>query len=107
EQATAALRESEARAAAEILGIESVEFFRLPDGGLQAGQPASDRLHGALVDWRPDSIYLPHAREMHADHRAAVRLLKRSLPGICDYAPRILMYEIWTPLQQIDEIVDI
>lgn len=107
ERATADVREAEARAAAAILGIESVEFLRLPDGALQASRSAVQRLKQLLVAWPPDCIYLPHGRETHPDHRAAVRLLRRALDGIQDYAPRILMYEIWTPMQQIDEIVDI
>jgi LmbE family N-acetylglucosaminyl deacetylase len=107
EKETACIREAEARSAATILGIESIEFYRLRDGALRVSPRAAERLRKMLVKWQPDCIYLPHADEMHSDHRAAVRLLKRALGAISDYAPRILMYEIWTPLQQLDEIVDI
>jgi LmbE family N-acetylglucosaminyl deacetylase len=65
------------------------------------------RLRESLATWKPKVIYLPHEGEMHADHRAAVRLLKRALQGVNGYTPRILTYEIWTPLQQLGEIVDI
>src|SRR5262249_53367106 len=75
--ATADIREAEARAAAAILGIENVDFLRLPDGALQASRGAVQRLRQLLVAWLPDCIYLPHGRETHPDHRAAVRLLRR------------------------------
>src|SRR5262245_21623782 len=107
EQETAQMREREARAAADILGIREIEFFRLPDGAVRATRPAVMRLRKSLAAWKPKVIYLPHEGEMHADHRAAVRLLKRALQGIAGYTPRILTYEIWTPLQQLGEIVDI
>ena len=107
EQETAHMREREARTAADILGIGEIEFFRLPDGAVRATSSAVLRLREVLTAWKPKVIYLPHEGEMHADHRAAVRLLKQALLGINGYKPRVLMYEIWTPLQQLGEIVDI
>ena len=107
EHETARLREHEAGTAADILGIREIEFFRLPDGAVRATRSAVLRLRESLTAWKPKVIYLPHGGEMHADHRAAVRLLKQALRGINGYEPRILAYEIWTPLQQLGEIVDI
>lgn len=107
EQETARMREAEARTAADILGVGQLEFFRLPDGAVRATRSAIMRLRESLTDWKPRVIYVPHQGEMHADHRAAVRLLTRALRGINGYKPRILTYEIWTPLQQLGEIVDI
>jgi LmbE family N-acetylglucosaminyl deacetylase len=107
EQETARVREREAQAAADVLGIGEREFFRLPDGAVRATRAAVLRLRESLVNWKPEVIYLPHAAEMHVDHRAAARLLKQALSGLSRYHPRVLMYEIWTPLQEIGEIVDI
>ena len=156
---TARLREDEARAAAQILGLHGLEFWRLPDGGCRATQELVDRLNSVLSAWAPQRIYVPHAREMHPDHRAAARLVRRSfvrlregvlqvwgaadLPGrgqaptaypMLDAdpfqegraeaaaiarpqrdvhqlrereLPVVAMYEVWTPLQEMDEIVDI
>lgn len=104
---TIAIREQEARAAAEVLGLEEPYFLRLPDGAVQCTQSAISQLRSLVLDWRPDVVYVPHAAEMHVDHRAAVRLLKLVYRDGPRDRPRALMYEIWTPLQCMDEIVDI
>lgn len=107
EEETIQVREREARTAAELLGIEEIAFFHLPDGAVCATPAAVSQLRKRLLEWLPELVYVPHLNEMHADHRAAVRIVKRSFQGIkCD-GTRVLMYEIWTPLQHIDEIVDI
>ncbi len=100
------IREQEARVACGILGIAQIEFYHAPDGALQATKSLVDRLRGKLQSWQPDLVYLPHQREMHTDHQATVRLTKRALVGL-PKPGRVLLYEIWTPLQAIDEIVDI
>lgn len=107
QEETGPIRELEARAAADLLGIAEIEFFRLPDGALRATPAAVSRLRQRLADLQPAIVYVPHTGEMHADHRAAVRLLKQSLDGLNCKGMRVLMYEIWTPLQRMDEIVDI
>jgi N-acetylglucosamine malate deacetylase 1 len=106
---TAALREREAQAAAQILGIEWIDFYREPDGQLRAGDQLVARLRDKLVEWRPERIYLPHDQEMHKDHPAAVAVLRSALSAAShvEAATEIRMFEVWTPIQQIDEIVDI
>jgi LmbE family N-acetylglucosaminyl deacetylase len=46
---------------------------------------------------------------MLRDHSAAARLLKRALSGSKRRHgnPEVLMFEVWTPLQEMDQIVDI
>src|SRR5258708_34867738 len=44
---------------------------------------------------------------MHPDHVGSVHLLRAALKGGSDSQPDILMYEVWTPIQQLDEIIDI
>jgi LmbE family N-acetylglucosaminyl deacetylase len=102
-----AVREAEASAAADILGITSTEFWRTPDGALRAVTPLVDWLRAKIGEVRPDLIYVPHEREMHRDHRAAARLLKRALSNGRSTAPDVLAYEVWTPLERMDEVVDI
>ena len=67
------------------------------------------RLQHELKEWAPDRVYVTHDREMHPDHRAAVRLIRKAMsgPGAPRQSPVVLMYEVWTPLQRMDEIVDI
>lgn len=109
ESVTAELREKEARAAAKILGIERTEFLRLPDGALRADATLVGSLSEKIRKWKPQRIYLPHGQESHADHRVAFRALRRALSdrGNSKSKPEVLMFEIWTPLQVLDEIVDI
>ena len=89
--------------------MKSVEFWREPDGGLSATAGAVKRLLLLLQSWKPDTLYVTHDREMHPDHQASVRLVKGALKRLGKRAPKpdVLMYEIWTPLQRMDEIVDI
>jgi LmbE family N-acetylglucosaminyl deacetylase len=101
------LREREAQAAARILGVKHLEFWRLPDGAVRPTRAAVDRLRKKLRQCQPDRIYVTHDQEMHPDHRGAVRLLRRALGGSKGNRPVLLGYEVWTPIQQLNEIVDI
>lgn len=106
---TALIREREAETAAAILGIADIDFWRQPDGGLRMTQPLVSRLVQVLECWRPELLYVTHDREMHPDHRAAARLVRQALRH--DQASmtnvKVLMSEVWTPLQRIDHVVDI
>ena len=98
------LREKEAQRAAEILGIAHLDFWRYTDGAVRATAAIVGRLQELLTTWKPDIVYAPHAGEMHADHRAAARITRRALQSR-PVASRF--FEVWTPLQRMDEIVDI
>jgi len=102
-------REAEARRAARVLGVAAVEFWREPDGALAASRRVVARLREHLREFRPQRLYVTHPGEMHADHRAAVRAVRRALPPPPAGAvpPEVWLYEIWTPLSRLDEIVDI
>jgi len=104
----ASIREQEAMAAAAILGVAQVECYRQPDGALRANRAIVARLSRRIKDWQPDTIYVPHSAEQHPDHAAALRLVQLSLRALnLEKSPRVLAYEVWTPLQHLDEIVDI
>ncbi|GGQ75439.1 PIG-L deacetylase family protein [Couchioplanes azureus] len=102
-------REAEAAAAAAALGLAGIEFWRLPDGRLTATRATSARLSELISTFRPDVIYVPHDGEQHPDHRAAARLVHRATARLDGGAarPRVLMFEVWTPLGELDELVDI
>jgi len=105
---TARIREQEAREATAILGIQKIDFWRQSDSALRATSKLVNRLRQAIIDWKPKYIYVPHIKEMHSDHQAAARLLRaslRSLPYKDDI--EIRMFEVWTPLEAMDEVVDI
>jgi N-acetylglucosamine malate deacetylase 1 len=101
----APLREREAEVAAAILGLDGVEFWRQPDGALRATRPLVERLRARLAEYRPELVYVTHPGEMHPDHRAAARLVRLSAGAVGP--PIVRMYEVWTPLPRMDDVIDI
>ena len=106
---TLKVREKESKQAAAILGIDQMEFWRQPDSAVRATKEMAGRLRKKIREWRPKMLYVPHDREMHQDHRAAARLVRRALCRKIPATPMpaVLQYEVWTPLQRMDEVVDI
>ena len=108
ERETARIREEEARGAAQILGLTELSFWREPDGRLQVTDDLTRRLAVYMENWRPHLVYVTHECETHQDHRAAAALVRRAVGEVRGApSPRVRMYEVWTPLQEMDEIVDI
>ena len=103
---TSHCREKEAKAAAKLLGYRSLEFWREPDGAMKLTRPLLRRMKEKLRSWKPGLVYAPHPREMHPDHRATSRLIRRAMEETRSDA-EVRLYEIWTPLQQIDHVQDI
>lgn len=102
------LREHEARAAADVLGITRCQFLRRPDWGLgddleQTGAELSELVR----ELRPERIYVPHAGEWHPDHRAANAVTSSVLAGDGVPSEAMLTYEVWTPLAQYEVVEDI
>lgn len=109
EDETIIIREEEAAAAAAILGIANIEFWKQPDGEFNSTDENVNRLVEKIKYYHPSIIYVTHDKEMHPDHKAAARLVatalkSAALPGV---KPIVWMYEVWTPIQQINHIVDI
>jgi LmbE family N-acetylglucosaminyl deacetylase len=102
----APIREREAIAAARTLGISDIEFWREPDSRLRASQRLVDAMAAAMDAFRPDTVFIPYIKDHHADHRAAARLARRAARE-CANMVRLLMYEVWTPVDEVDVIVDI
>ncbi len=101
------MREAESRAAALILGVESLTFLRQPDWCLDtAVDRAASALEPLLGVHRPDIVYLPTPWDDHPDHRAAMPVLQRALAGV-DIDPTLLGYEVWTPMNRFDRVVDV
>lgn len=105
----AARREKEAERAAKILGVRKIDFWRQPDTRLRASQSLIRRMKAVIEQLDPRWIYLPHAHEAHPDHRAAFRLTRAAFfqSEINHSPPRLLAYEVWTPIQQLGLLVDI
>ena len=103
---TSRIRTEEAKAAAKVLGYQSLEFWHEPDGALKLTRPLLKRMKEKLGAWKPGLVYAPHPREMHPDHRTTARLIRRAIDETKS-AAEVRLYEIWTPLQQIDHVQDI
>ncbi|MBI5611082.1 MAG: bacillithiol biosynthesis deacetylase BshB1, partial [Deltaproteobacteria bacterium] len=77
---TPALRQQEAEAAAQVLGLHWRGNLGLPDAGLDG---ASDTQVQALVEQlrviRPELVLAPWRHERHPDHVAASQLAKRAV----------------------------
>jgi LmbE family N-acetylglucosaminyl deacetylase len=101
-----AVREREALAAAEILGTAQPEFWREPDGRLRARASVVERLAEAIARYRPALVYAPHPGDDHPDHRAAARIVRLALRAAGSGVP-LRQFEIWTPLAQIDHVIDV
>ncbi len=103
---TSRIRMEEAKAAAKVLGYRSLEFWREPDGAMKLTRSLLKRMNEKLRAWNPSLVFAPHSREMHPDHRATARLIRRAMEETKS-AAEVRLYEVWTPLQQIDHVQDI
>lgn len=109
EEETIMTREQESKDAAIILGVSHIECWREPDGGLLVTPHNVSRLAEKIVSSGVAIIYVPHEQEQHPDHRAAAHIVNtaiKQLPASIEI-PVVWMYEVWTPIQAIDHIVDI
>lgn len=102
------IREAEAKKAARILKLAALEFFRLSDWTLNEHiREAAHLLKPILKRETPKLIYLPHPREWHPDHQAAVPILRAAMRGTGMPQPELRGYEVWTPLAEHDHVEDI
>ncbi len=102
------VREGEAEAAAKVLRLADLAFLRRPDWFVGEGvDDAAALLRPILSREIPQSIYLPHGREWHPDHRAALAVVRAALRASGLPAPELLTYEVWTPLSEYDQVTDI
>jgi LmbE family N-acetylglucosaminyl deacetylase len=101
------VREAEAEAAGEVLGLAQLIFLRCPDWYVgDATVEAAARLRVIIERETPDAIYLPHGEEWHPDHRAALPIVTRALRNT-GIKPTLFAYEVWTPLREYDHVEDI
>lgn len=102
------VREAEAEAAARILGIAALSFLRRPDWYVGDGvDEAAAALRPVLEREAPEVVYLPHDREWHPDHRAALAVVRSALRVGTGGGPVLRTYEVWTPLSEYDRVEDV
>lgn len=80
------LREAEARAALDVLGVggSNARFLRLPDGAVpRAGEAdfaaALQQVEELVADFGPQTVLVPWRRDPHRDHRASWQLFAHAL----------------------------
>lgn len=114
----ARIRETEAKEAATVLGVEDLVFLRNPDGYLQANQDNMVRAINLIRSKKPDIIYTHAANDAHSDHRTTNQIVAQAVfraagpwfqetegePWTTD---TVLAFEVWTPLQSVHYVEDI
>jgi LmbE family N-acetylglucosaminyl deacetylase len=101
-----AAREREAAEAAQVLGIEDLQFWREPDGRLRARRAVVQRLAEELRRTRPSVVYSPHRGDDHPDHRAAARITREAV-ALAGRRVQTRYFEIWSPIEAVEDVVDI
>ncbi len=102
------IREAEAHAAAEILGIKTLHFLHGTDWSLsQEVSKTAAALRPILEKEAPEIAYLPHAGEWHPDHKVSMTILQEAITSFGLARLRVRCYEIWTPLSQFNHLENI
>ena len=102
------IRELEAEAAARLLGIAALEFFRRTDWQVaDEHEVASEQLATVFRREEPAIVYLPHPDEWHPDHRASAGIVTAAIRKANCGTPELRGYEVWTPLSSFAEVEDI
>jgi len=65
------------------------------------------KLRRIMLQEKPTRIYLPHPREAHLTHRRTTELVTEVLESMKGLNPDVWGYEVWTPIERPDLVVDI
>ncbi|OKI40718.1 hypothetical protein A6A29_38655 [Streptomyces sp. TSRI0281] len=111
--------ESEARAAASVLGVSEIVSLSGDPVQVAPSRRLLLELVGAFRRFRPDVLYVPHADEDDPTHRVAAKLAHEARwvaayavyeeagPPVSSPAREVYEYEVWTPLSDPAVHVDI
>lgn len=104
-----AVREDESRAAATILGIEHLQFWRETDREVACTENTIAKAKQAILEANADLILTPSIHEIHPDHRATAWIVVEAARRLANEGRelRVAMFEIGAPLQRADVLVDI
>jgi LmbE family N-acetylglucosaminyl deacetylase len=91
-------RKSEARAAAEFMGFERVDWLDFPEGALSLNEVAlGAQLARLLRELKPELLFCPYVADHHRDH-IAVALALASAIEQTRWQGEVWCYEVWSPL---------
>lgn len=96
------IRLQELKKALEIAGIDKLFCLNIPDSTLLKNKKAVMQFDASQYKY----IFVPNSREDHPDHKAANKFFK-AMRFWGKTKARIYEYEVWTPLQVIDILIDI
>lgn len=103
-----AVREREAEAAAEVLGLADTVFLRHADWGVADElERVVPQLLRIAEKESATEIYAPHPLDEHPDHAAAHQAAFRAVRALGDPAPTLHTYEVWTPLPRWTRAEDV
>jgi LmbE family N-acetylglucosaminyl deacetylase len=91
------LREREARAASETLGIDDCVFLRNPDTALAASPETVAQVSAVLRARQPGVLFVPSPMDTHRDHRQTCVIAAKALAA-CSLPMEVYLYEIWAPV---------
>lgn len=111
-------REEEAREAASVLGVKSLEFFRYPDGLTQFSREMKIEMVSLIRRIKPKIIFVHASTDTFPDHQTIRDLVLSAITGAAGpwyqeatgdpWSPKtILGYEVWHPILNYQIAVDI
>lgn len=91
-----AVRTSEVKQAGALLGLESLQFWQVPDRQVSVDENLITRALEAIAALHPASVFFPAALEIHPDHRATGHLVWQALQRahVSGLSPTPYAYEI-------------
>jgi LmbE family N-acetylglucosaminyl deacetylase len=102
------VRQEEARAATDLLGVSSIDFWPEPDRGLALRADLIERVANAIAAIAPGAVFFPGPLELHPDHRMAAHLVWSALQAMRHQPPfpRTFAYEIGVQ-NPVNTLIDI
>lgn len=90
------VRQKEVNAAAQLLGLKSLQCWTEPDRGLEQSEGVVAKVMQAVEELNPASVFFPAPLEIHPDHRAAAFIVWEALQQLYvkGTKPQSIAYEI-------------
>ncbi len=101
------LRCSEAKQVLHHMHIDEFSFKNMPDGELaQHLKEITLIIKNEIINYSPDTIIYPHHKDVHPDHMAASRSVKRAL-NEANVNINLIGYEIWNKIDKPNLYIDL
>lgn len=115
----ALVREDEAKAAGDVLGLTSLTFLRRPDASFAAFDDAMFAQAVTLLrTLKPQIVFTHHQDDDHQDHKLLHQMVGRAVgmaggpwlqesEGNPHHVAEVYAYEVWAPMTQFQAVVDV